>query len=132
MTEQTAEQRMYIKDLHFEHKLWLNELKFFNDELEIFENRLAELVTRYTSEKVLTRLEQFQNKFIHQREVIHDLKHKVKAHEKQLAAFAEEHPVAVDHQYFNDHTSLREAMQQYRKIFTELKESFFRYLAEWM
>ncbi|MDZ4844511.1 MAG: hypothetical protein SH857_03065 [Chitinophagales bacterium] len=125
-------EHIYIKDLHFEHKLWLNELKFFNDELEIFEHRLDELVKRYTKEEVLTRLEQFQNKFIHQKEVIHDLKHKVKAHEKQLVAYAEEHPVAVDHHYFADHTSLRDEMQQYRKIFTELKESFFRYLAEWM
>lgn len=125
-------ERIYIKDLHFEHNLWLNELKFFREELEIFEHRLDELVKRYTTESVLTRLEQFQNKFIHQREVIHELKHKVKAHEKQLAAFAEEHPVAVDHQYFNDHTSLRDEMQQYRSIFNELKENFFRYLAEWM
>lgn len=125
-------EQVYIKDLHFEHKLWLNELKFHNDELEIFEHRLDELVKRYTSEKVLTRLEQFQNKFIHQKEVIHELKHKVKAHEKQLVQYAEEHPVAIDHHYFKDHTSLREDMQQYRKIFTELKEGFFRYLAEWM
>lgn len=129
--KQQAE-HVYLKDLHFEHKLWLNELKFFNEELEIFEHRLDELVKRYSTSKVLARLEQFQNKFIHQKEVIHDLKHKVKAHEKQLVEFAEEHPIAVDHQYFLDHRSLREEMNEYKKIFTELKESFFRYLAEWM
>ena len=126
------EERVYVKDLHFEHKLWIHELKFFKDELDIFENRLDELVKRYTSEKVLARLEQFQNKFIHQREVIHLLKHKVKAHEKQLAQYAEENPIASDHQQFTDHAALRDEVQQYRKIFTELKESFFRYLAEWM
>lgn len=131
MIAQEAE-RVFIKDLHFEHKLWINELKFFRVEIEVFEPRLEELAMRYTSPKVLTRLEQFQNKFIHQREVIHELKNRIQAHEKQLAAFAEDHPIAIDHRHFADHTELREEMQQYRKIFTELKESFFRYLAEWM
>ncbi|HXH20329.1 MAG TPA: hypothetical protein VNJ07_14735 [Chitinophagales bacterium] len=125
-------ERVYLKDLHFEHRLWLNELKFYKEELEIFEHRLDDLVKKYTDNKVLMRLEQFQNKFIHQKEVIHDLKHRVKAHEKMLAARAEENPIAVDHQYFKDHASLREEIADYRKIFSELKESFLRYLAEWM
>lgn len=125
-------EHVYLKDLHFEHKLWLNELKFFNEELAIFEHRLDELVKRYTDKKVLARLEQFQNKFIHQKEVIHELKHKIKAYEKQLVQFAEDHPIAVDHQSFKDHTSVRDEMQQYREIFRELKENFLRYLAEWM
>jgi len=126
------EERIFLKDLHFEHRLWLNELKFYKEELEIFEHRLDELVKRYTSTKVLARLEQFQNKFIHQKEVIHELKHKVKAHEKQLARFAEDNPIAVDHQYFQDHADIRQQMHDYRKIFSELKDSFLRYLAEWM
>lgn len=131
MAAKQAEQT-YLKDLHFEHRLWLNELKFYKDELEIFEHRLDDIVKRNTSKKALARLEQFQNKFIHQKEVIHDLKHRVKAHEKLLAHYAENHPIAVDHQYFHDHTALREEMQDYRQIFSEMKESFLHYLAEWM
>jgi len=126
------EETVFLKDLHFEHRLYLNELKFYKEELEIFEHRLDELVKKYTTKKVLARLEQFQNKFIHQKEVIHDLKHRIKAHEKQLAYFAENHSIAVDHQHFKDHAALREEMIDYRKIFSELKESFLRYLAEWM
>ena len=125
-------EKIYLKDLYFEHRLWLNELKFYNDELEIFEHRLDDLVKRYTTKEVLERLEQYQNKFIHQKEVIHGLKHKVKGHEKQLAHIAEDHPIAVDHQHFHDHTALRDEMEGYRAIFAEMKEGFMRYLAEWM
>jgi hypothetical protein len=125
-------EQVHLSDLHFEHRLWLNELKFYKEELAIFEHRLDDLVKRNNVKKALARLEQFQNKFIHQKEVIHDLKHRVKAHEKQLATFAENHPVAVDHQYFTDHKSLRDEMLDYREIFAELKEIFMRYLAEWM
>ncbi len=123
---------VYMKDLHFEHKLWLNELKFYKDELEIFEHRLDELVKRNTTKKILARLEQFQNKFIYQKDVIHELKHKVKTHEKQLTKFAKDHPIASDHQYFKDHTELRDEMREYKEIFSELKEAFMLYLSEWM
>ncbi|GIV34133.1 MAG: hypothetical protein KatS3mg031_1668 [Chitinophagales bacterium] len=129
--EEKAES-VHLSDLHFEHRLWLNELKFFNDEIKIFEHRLDELVTRTTNKAVLARLEQFQNKFIHQKEVIHELKHKIKAHEKQLAAEAKNNPIAADHRYFHDHAELRSEMQHYRALFADLKESFLRYLAEWM
>ncbi len=124
--------QVLLKDLHFEHRLWLNELKFYKEELGIFEHRLDDLVKRNTVKKALARLEQFQNKFIHQKEVIHDLKHRIKAHEKQLAVFAEGYPIAVDHHHFTDHVSLRDEMADYREIFSEMKESFMRYLAEWM
>ena len=126
------QETVYLKDLHFEHRLYLNELKFYKEELGIFEHRLDELVKKYTTKKVLARLEQFQNKFIHQKEVIHGLKHRIKAHEKQLSQYAEDHSIAIDHQHFHDHSSLREEMLDYRKLFSQLKESYLRYLSEWM
>ena len=126
------EEHAHLKDLHFEHRLWMNELKFYKEELKIFEHRLDEIVVKNTTKKVLARLEQFQNKFIRQRDVIRDLKHRVKAHEKHLARYAKEYPVAVDHVYFEDHTTLRDEMLYYRKMFSELKETFLRFLSEWM
>ena len=38
-----------LAGLHFEHRLWANELNFFADELKIYEHRLEELVNKYTS-----------------------------------------------------------------------------------
>ncbi len=123
---------VYLKDLHFENKLWLNELKFYKEEIKIFEKRLSEIVKRNTTQKVMVKVEQFQNKFITHQEVIHDLKHKIKQNEKALSRFAEENPVAIDRHHFTDHTETRDEMNSFREIFNEMKSSFMRHLAEWM
>ena len=39
----THQDHIYLKDLHFEHRLWLNELKFVKDEIDIFTHRLSEV-----------------------------------------------------------------------------------------
>ena len=57
-------QVVYNSDLHFEHRLWKNELLFWKDEIKSFQNRLDELITRWTDKEVLKELSQFQNKFI--------------------------------------------------------------------
>ena len=35
--------KKHIDELHFEHKLWTSKMRFYMDELSIFENRLSEL-----------------------------------------------------------------------------------------
>ncbi len=42
----THQKHIYLKDLHFEHLLWLNELTFAKDELIVFKNRLSEVEIR--------------------------------------------------------------------------------------
>lgn len=123
---------VYISDLHFEHKLWLNELTFYNNEVDGFENRLAEVSSRNTIMEAKAGIEQYQNQFIRQKEVIDELKHEINEHEHKLSQHAQEHPVAIDHQYFGDHTDLRSRMQTFRELFNELKDNYFRYLVKWM
>jgi hypothetical protein len=73
-----------IEKLHFEHRLWMNELSFFSDELKIYEHRLEDLVNKNNEMKVLSLLEQFQNQFIRQREVLEELHHNIKVHEQKI------------------------------------------------
>jgi len=40
--------KKHIDELHFEHKLWTSKMRFYMDELSIFENHLSELVQRNT------------------------------------------------------------------------------------
>ena len=123
---------VYLKDLHFEHRLWLNQLKFFKEEVGIFEHRLDELVVKNTNKEMLAKLEQFQNQFIREKEVVDELSHKIRAKENELAKFAEEHPIAIDHVHFKDHKGLRDEMKRFNELFAVLKEDFFKYLAIWM
>ena len=124
--------KKHIDELHFEHKLWTSKMRFYMDELSIFENRLSELVQRNTKVEVTSEIEHFQNQFIRQREVAQQLISKCNDHEKFLANQAKEHPVAIDHVLFADHTKLRDEAEIYDKIYAELKTEFINLLRKWM
>ena len=121
--------KVYLSDLHFEHRQWMNELKFWEDEIRSFNNRLGEIVTRYTSNDIRAKVEHFQNQFILHNEVIDVLKKDVKTHEKFIALQAEDNPVAIDRVHFDDHTGLRERMDTQRNIYSELKMEYFGFLS---
>lgn len=123
-----SEKKIYLADLHFHHNLWINELKFWEEELVIFTKRLEEVITKWTDTDVKAHLEHFQNQFIRHKEVIDILKHDIRTFEKQLATYAEEHPIAIDHVYFKDHTSLRESMETQQNLFNQLKKEFYEYI----
>lgn len=126
------EKRKYIGDLHFEHQLWSNQLRFFQDELRVFEDRLAEVIERNSATEIRAEGEHFQNQFIREKEVIDELLHDMKIQEQELANYAKDHPVAIDHKYFEDHFNLEDRMAMFNKIYSELKQEFMRYLSKWM
>ena len=68
----------YITDLHYEHRLWINELKFYKEELVILQERLGEIVAKNTNNEVEAGVESFQNRFDLQRDHISELKHRIK------------------------------------------------------
>lgn len=132
MTTATAATRKYIGDLHFDHMEWINALKFYKDELAIFEHRLEEIVRRNTKQDVMAELEHFQNQFIREKEVIDELRHDIKQHENLLEKEAKDHPVAIEHRYFTDHTELRDRFETFERLYRELKQEFQRWLAQRM
>jgi hypothetical protein len=71
-----------VSDFHFDHKLWMNELKFFEMQLDVFEERLEEVVRTISEPIGFAEVEAFQNQIIRQREVIDQLKHKFRLREK--------------------------------------------------
>ncbi len=123
-----TEKKIYLSDLHFHHKLWINELNFWEEELKIFTKRLEEVIIKWTDNDVKAHLEHFQNQFIRHKEVIDTLKHDIRSFEKQLANYAEAHPIAIDHVYFKDHTLLTESMETQQNLFSALKKEFYNYI----
>lgn len=128
----THQKHVYLKDLHFEHSLWLNELNFAKDELSIFTNRLSEVEARNNASDFSATAESLQNRLIRQIEVVSELRHDIKKQESFLAHYAEDHPIAVDHVYFNDHADLREKMVRFTTLYAEFKGEFMRFIAKWM
>lgn len=124
--------KKHIDELHFEHKLWRSELLFFADELKIYKDRLSEIASKNTNEEVLTQVEHFQNSFVIQKEQLDMLNHDIKVHEQALGKFAKENPVAIEHHLFDSHATAQERMDTFRKLYTELKHEFIRFLEKWM
>jgi hypothetical protein len=122
----------HLSDLHFEHQVWLNTLQFCKDEITIFERRMGELATRNTNSTLLAELEHFQNQYIRQREVIDVLRHDIKQHENFLEKESLEHPTAIDRRSFTDHAELRNQMETFEKLYRELKDEFYRWVAKSM
>ena len=123
---------VYLSDLHFEHKNWLSEIEYWKDELKFFKNRLSEVVSRWSDKDILARCEQYQNQFIMHREILDILRHDIKAHENELEEMAVEHPVAINHRRFEDHTGLRDRVETQRDIYNSMKKSYFVFLTESM
>jgi len=128
----TKEQRVHLGDLHSDHTIWLNTLQFCKDEIAIFEKRMGEIALRNTHTEVMAELEHFQNQYIRQNEVIDEMRHTMKQHENGLAQEAKEHPIAMDHRLFHDHSGHREAMHTFEKLYRELKEEFMAWLVKRM
>ena len=124
--------RKHIDELHADHRLWTNNMKFYLDELTIFENRLGELVTKNTKLEVVSQIEHFQNQFILQKEVADQLIRKCKDHDKFLANQAKANPVAIDHVLFADHTKLHDETATYDKLYKTLKKDYMKFLRKWM
>ena len=69
-----------LQVVHFEHRLWVNELDFFADEIRIYERQLEELIRKSAEKDAMQELEQFQNQFIRQKEVLDTLQHDIHIH----------------------------------------------------
>lgn len=122
-----AESRVYVKDLSFDHELWDNEMKFYRNELEIFENRLEQDVVRLSDPDALRKLEHFQNQFIRQNEVLDILNKKVRKNRKNVARASVDGGVSDDHDVVRNYVALRDEFATFEKIYYELKRKFVNF-----
>ena len=114
-----------IPKLHSEYQLWMRELTFYKEEIKIFEHRLEDVINRYNEINVAAKVEQFQNQFIREKEVIDELKHKLHCSEKQLAGFVKElSGLGLESIKMDNHPNLREEINTFRRIFIDLKDRF--------
>jgi hypothetical protein len=113
---------------HDEHVQWVNELKFFEDELVIFERRLAEVVGNRSNKEMFAGVEQYQNKFVRQKEVLDQLKHEIKIHEKNLTQALKKGDTSEDWESSVMHKQIADRMETFKKLFKEMKDGFYPFL----
>lgn len=125
-------QVIYNSDLHFEHEHWRSELFFWKDEIRSFNNRLEELVIRWTDKEVLARLEHYQNLFILHERRIEEFLESIEKHEHLMAGKSMEGEISMDTVMVKNHMEYRNKMQLQRDIFRDLKKEFFAFLTRYL
>ncbi len=123
---------IFNSDLHFEHNQWKRELFFWEDELKSFQNRLEELVKRWTKKEMLVELEHYQNQFTLQNEVINTLQEDIHIHEISIAAASKKGKDLLDTALVKKHIEFRNRMEVQRNIYRDLKKEFFKFLTKYM
>ena len=123
---------VFNSNLHFEHQLWKRELLFWKDELVFFNNRLSEMVTRWTKKEVLIKLEHFQNEFILHGGVIEDMLEAIEIHETRIAGQDLMGQDALDTAMVKKHMEFRNKMETQERIYADLKKEFFMFLSKYL
>jgi hypothetical protein len=125
-------EQKYVYDLHSDHKEWLNKVNFYKDDLKVLRHRLSEILLKNSSIEVRAMAEHFQNQYILQDERADILRHDVNISMTNLEASINGNPTAVDHRKVNDENELRDAVETFERIFSELRQDSINFFAKWM
>ena len=119
-----------IRELHFDHELWLAEMAFWRQEIDILDKYLAAVITSLSDSDSRGEVEHFQNQFIIQRSFINSLKNDVKAQEKLISELEKDiNSRVLQQKKADDEYEIRDKMLTNEKLYNELKISFKKWLS---
>jgi len=121
-----------VKKIDNRHSEWKSLLGFYKDELEVFKNRLAEVVEKNTSKETMQMAEHFQNQFIIQAENIDILLHDINEHLHLLANNIQQHGGHANKDQMLTRDLLRSGVEKEQEIFRQIKTEFMRFLSKVM
>lgn len=112
-----------------EYAQWLNQIDFYKQELKKMQLQLEQFIPTFYSKDFAARVEQFQNRFIRQREVIDILRHDVKAHENDLERLKFIPSDAMQQKVARTHKRLKNDVLTFVDLFVELEQDFNDFIA---
>jgi hypothetical protein len=115
-----------------EHQDWLKALDFYDNELDILENRLTEVAIKNTGIDAMKGVEHFQNQFIIQRNSIDELRHNINEHAHKAMLDLKDHVGRVESQQVTEHKKIKDEFESFEKVINELRDEFKLYLVKWM
>jgi hypothetical protein len=105
-------------------------LNFYKKEIGIFENRLTEMLNRKPTRELLRELEQYQNQFIRQKEVVDQVNHKIHLYDDELKGIPAEIMLPIESNEIVKHKELEDDIHITRKLYFDLRDRFSSYLAK--
>lgn len=119
-----------IRELHFDHELWLIEMAYWKQEIEVLDKYLAAVNASYSDTVVRAEVEHFQNQFIIQLNFINSLKNDVKAQEALISLLEKDiNNKKLQQKKADDEYDIRDRMLTNQKLYVELKQSFKQFLS---
>ena len=119
-----------IENFVAQEKVWLNQLKGCEDQLEALQSQLdsfSEIATSYDTKKI----GHFQNLFsYYQSEIIRRLKHTVRLNMQNLQGLVSRNPEQYYFNYLNDLTHHREKLENFFSRFSSIHEEFSSYVKQ--
>lgn len=119
-----------IRELHFDHELWLAEMTFWKQEIDILDKYLAAVIVSLSDTDSRGEVDHYQNQFFIQRNFINSLKNDVKAQEKLISQL--ENDISnrlLQKKKADDEYEIRDKMLTNEKLYNELKLSFKKWLS---
>ncbi|MGA9269203.1 MAG: hypothetical protein WBV45_01185 [Lutimonas sp.] len=126
------EELIFNTDLHFEHESWIQELDFWQDELESFQKRLNEMVMQGTEKEMLTSVEKFQNQLNIHEEVMNSIRNQIQMHESNIADHYQKNEDSMNRNMFKIHLEIRKRMENQRDIINDMKKNLFHFLTKYI
>lgn len=121
-----------IKHICNLHNEWLRGLEFYEQELNIMQERLDEISTDNTGKEVREKIEYFQNEIIIHRNFIDELRGYIHKNLRSMEEQLLKTEVFVTENTAIEHEKLNEQFLTEEKMVNELRHEFNRFAAEWM
>jgi uncharacterized coiled-coil protein SlyX len=112
-----------------EHIKWIVYIDRCKTELKMMQDRMADFLKTPSAMKLAARIEQFQNRFITQQEVIDILRHNIKAHENDIERMSRLSLDYLQLRVSEDHATLKSEYKRFVELFVELEQDFSEFVA---
>ena len=121
-TKNIVEDEQFV---HKEHKEWLSQLNFFQDEIKFFQNELVKVIHEHNySFSSLETVEEYRNILLKKLEQIDEMRHIIMRHERALAF-----PPEMDTNELEGHQELRIRFLEFADKYNLMKKNFKRFAA---
>lgn len=122
MNDYLIEDSLFV---HKEHRDWINQLNFYQDEIKFFQNELVQVHHKHFGETaILGTVEEYKEIFLKKLQHIDELRHDIVLHEKQLSKRLE-----TKNPDLQPHHEVRDRYHVFVQGFELLKHNFKRFIA---
>jgi len=125
------EQGNSFTQAHVDNQLWLNELRFYRDETQIFQKHLDELISRNTSLQESDEAIFFQNQFARFSDLITNMENELQSAGTKMSMYAKSDRSAdLENVIVADHYQFRNTITGFKQEYEALKNKFKKFETE--